>query len=61
MNNIINQIKKSCIEISNIIRFSDSSLLGDLASEYNISGDNVKKLDLFSNEILKNNLKKIQK
>lgn len=59
MNNIINQIKKSCIEISNLIRFSDSNLLGDLASEYNISGDNVKKLDLFSNEILKNNLKKI--
>lgn len=58
MENVLNIIKNSCKEISNIIRNSNSLNLSEVNEKYNISGDNVKKLDLISNEILKNNLSK---
>ena len=57
MNKILNIIKLSCIEISNLIRNSSSLDLSKINDKYNLSGDNVKKLDIIANEILKNNLK----
>ena len=56
MNEILNVIQNCCIKISDLIRESNSNNLGSLANEFNISGDNVKKLDLMANDILKNNL-----
>ena len=55
MNEIINQIKKSCIEISNLLR---NYIPGDSNTELvNSSNDNVNKVDLLSNEIIKKNLR----
>ena len=55
MNEIIFQIKKSCIEISNLLR---EYIPGNSKTNIiNNSNDNVNKVDLLSNEIIKTNLK----
>jgi len=59
MNSILKVLEKSFIEISNIIRNNDSNVLFEVISKYNLSGDNVKKLDIISNQILKENLLKL--
>jgi fructose-1,6-bisphosphatase I len=59
MEEILQIVKKSCIKISDIIKNSNSNELGSLANEYNLSGDDVKKLDLMANEILKKDLSKL--
>lgn len=59
MKEILQIIKKSCIKISNLIKNSNSDELGTLANEYNLSGDDVKKLDLMANDILKNDLSQL--
>jgi len=56
MEEILNIIKNCCIIISDLIKNTDSNKLGIIQNEYNISGDNVKKLDLVSNDILIDNL-----
>jgi len=60
MNKILKIIENSCIEISNLIRNSSSLNLSKINDKYNISGDNVKKIDLISNKILKKNLEKCE-
>ena len=59
MLNIIDSIKESCIEISNLIHNSNSIELAKMSTKYNLSGDDVKKLDILANNILKDNLSKI--
>ena len=59
MNEILSVIENCCIKISNLIKDSNSDNLGSLANEFNLSGDDVKKLDLMANEILKNDLSKL--
>ena len=59
MEEILQIVKKSCIKISDIIKNSNSNELGSLANEYNLSGDDVKKLDLMANEILKKDLSEL--
>lgn len=54
--NIVRVIKDCCIEISSLIRHGDSESLEHLTSTHNKTGDEVKKLDLISNEILKEKL-----
>ena len=51
-------IKHSCKKISNLIKDSNPIEMAKLSDEYNLSGDNAKKLDLMTNEILKKNLSK---
>ena len=58
MNQILEIIKSSCIKISHLIKNSNSNELGSLIDDYNLSGDDVKKLDLMANEILKKDLSK---
>jgi fructose-1,6-bisphosphatase I len=58
LNKILDDIKICCKKISNIIRYSNSLDMEKLSNEYNLSGDNAKKLDLISNEILKSQLLK---
>uniref|UniRef100_A0A6C0LXQ0 fructose-bisphosphatase n=1 Tax=viral metagenome TaxID=1070528 RepID=A0A6C0LXQ0_9ZZZZ len=55
---ILEILKSSCIKIANLIRDSNSLELSKLSKEYNISGDNVKRLDILANTILKNDLSK---
>jgi fructose-1,6-bisphosphatase I len=59
MNQILEIIKSSCIKISHLIKNSNSNELGSLIDDYNLSGDDVKKLDLMANEILKKDLSKL--
>ena len=59
MEDIINCLFKSFIEISNIIKNNDKNTLFDSINKSNSSGDSVKKLDLVSNEILKKKLSNI--
>lgn len=59
MLNIIDSIKESCIEIANLIHNSNSIELSKMSTKYNLSGDDVKKLDILANNILKDNLSKI--
>lgn len=59
MEDIINSLLKSFIEISSIIKSNDKNTLFDSINKSNSSGDSVKKLDLVSNEILKKNLSSI--
>ena len=54
---IINTLQKCFIEISELIRFTDSSELGELMELENKSGDVIKKLDYISNKIFIDNLK----
>lgn len=51
-------IKHSCKKISHLIKDSNPLEMAKLSDEYNLSGDNAKKLDLMSNEILKIELSK---
>ena len=51
-------IKHSCKKISHLIKDSNPLEMAKLSDEYNLSGDNTKKLDLMSNEILKIELSK---
>lgn len=55
---ILNEIQQACISISHEIRYSDSLDLSEVEGKCNNSGDNVKKLDLISNDILKRRLVK---
>ena len=57
---ILDIIKKCCIEISVLIRNGDSENMARQVSKENKAGDQVKKLDLISNEILKEHLLKCQ-
>ena len=58
LNEILNEIQQACISISNEIRYSDSLDLSEIEGKHNNSGDNVKKLDLIANNILKYKLMK---
>ena len=54
MEEIISRIKKSCVEISNLLR---GYIPGDSKTDkINSSNDEVNKIDLLSNEIIKSNL-----
>lgn len=53
---ITNIIKKCCIEIAACIREGDSDSFGKLMNQKNASSDEVKKLDLMANSILKHKL-----
>lgn len=55
---ILSEIQQACISISHEIRYSDSLNLSEVEGKYNHSGDNVKKLDLIANNILKYRLMK---
>lgn len=55
-NNIVDVLKASFIEINDLIRFTNSRELSNTENCNNESGDYVKKLDLETNNILKNNL-----
>lgn len=57
MENIIRAIKKSCIKISHEIKNSNSLELCKVKGEFNNSGDDVKILDILSNNILIDSLK----
>ena len=59
MEDIILSIKKSCIEIAQLMKTANPFSLSEILNN-NQSGDEVKKLDLISNEILKNKLKDIK-
>ena len=54
---IINILQTCFIEISELIRFTDSSELGELMELENKSGDVIKKLDYISNKIFIDKLK----
>ena len=58
LSEILNEIQKACISISDEIRYSDSLDLSEIEGKHNDSGDNVKKLDLIANNILKYKLMK---
>lgn len=53
-------LEKSFMEIADLIRNQNSLDLGSLSNEYNVSGDDVKQLDIMSNIILKQNLEKCE-
>jgi fructose-1,6-bisphosphatase I len=55
---ILEIIKLCCQKIAHIIRDSNSLELSKLSEQYNLSGDNAKKLDLIANSILKTELSK---
>ena len=56
LSDILSIIKLSCKKISNIIQNSNPLNLSKLSDEYNLSGDNAKKLDLMANVILTSDL-----
>ena len=56
MKQLIQQLEKSFIEISELLRTNDSYSLENYVKKYNISGDDVKQADILSNIILKKNL-----
>lgn len=58
MEGLIKQLEKSFIEISELIQNSSSNNLENYIEKYNISGDDVKQIDILSNIILKENLSK---
>ena len=58
MESLIKQLEKSFIEISELIQNSSSNNLENYIEKYNISGDDVKQIDILSNIILKENLSK---
>ena len=60
INVVIDIIKHCCKKISNIIKNSDSIELSTLSEQYNLSGDNAKKLDIIANSILKSELEKCE-
>ena len=56
MEDLLKQLEKSFIEISELIRESNPSKLEDYIEKYNISGDDVKHADILANAILRDNL-----
>lgn len=56
MDKLISALEKSFKEISNLVRNQNSLDLGGLLNENNVSGDDVKELDVVSNDLLKHNL-----
>ena len=56
MAEIIDCLEKSFIQISHLIRKMNSVSLGNFEDIHNASGDDVKKVDIISNDILKENL-----
>ena len=58
MDEILVNLKYSCYEISKLMRETDPIRLSKITNDNNKSGDDVKKLDILSNEILKKNLLK---
>ena len=56
MDTLILALEKSFKEISNLVRMHNSLDLGGLLNANNVSGDDVKELDVISNDILKHNL-----
>ena len=53
---ILERIQKSCIEISKLLHDEDLYKLSSLSDKINKSGDDMKKLDQQSNDIIKKNL-----
>ena len=58
MNDLVAILESSFTEISDLIRNQNSLHLGTQINELNISGDDVKQVDVVSNNILKYNLEK---
>ena len=58
MEEIIACLEKSFVQISDLIRKTNSVNLGSFSDTHNASGDDVKKVDVISNDILKENLSK---
>lgn len=58
MNVLLDIIKKSCVEISDLIRFSNSYDIGNETNHKNTSGDIPKILDEMSHNILKDEFEK---
>ena len=56
---IIESLEECFVNISDLIRDRDSISLESVDDATNISGDTVKQLDLLSNTIIKNALKKL--
>ena len=56
MNEIINILKKSCIDISILIKNGNPFTMSSLINNKNNSGDNVKKLDIQANDLMIKNL-----
>jgi len=50
--NIVETIKDCCIKISELMRTKHTEELSFIMSDSNISGDEVKQLDILSNKIL---------
>ena len=57
IDNIINDIKSVCIEVSRHIRHTDPILDSKEIAYSNAAGDSVKKLDVIANELLKDRLR----
>ena len=51
-------LEKSFVQISDLIRKTNSVNLGNLVDTHNASGDDVKTIDVMSNDIMKDNLSK---
>jgi len=58
MDKILDILEKSFMEISELMRNQNSLCLGNQLNERNLSGDDVKHVDIVSNNILLNNLEK---
>ena len=58
MDEVVSVLEKSFMEISELIRNHNSLHLGNQLNELNLSGDDVKHVDIVSNNILKHNLEK---
>lgn len=58
MDEVVSVLEKSFMEISELIRNQNSLHLGNQLNELNLSGDDVKHVDIVSNNILKHNLEK---
>ena len=55
-NNVITIIKNCCMQISELMRTKHTNVLSSIMSDSNLSGDEVKQLDILSNKILLNAL-----
>ena len=55
-NNVITIIKNCCMQISELMRTKHTNELSSIMSDSNLSGDEVKQLDILSNKILLNAL-----
>ena len=59
METLLFALEKSFKEISKLVRNQNSLDLGGLLNENNVSGDDVKELDVVSNNILKVKLSRV--